>query len=300
MLRPHRTDRVVNVSGPASRRARWRRLRTPPTRRGQGRWRRRGCRRRRSSEGRRWRDDRGARAAAGGRQGRRDGSGRRRGCVHGRDRARRPRSGMAERRRRRRHRARRRDRPVGIQPGISAVTGAVGGPPYSSGAITTSPRPLPAARQHDVAQLDLVAVVERRRSILRPLTNTPLALPLSRTARPSGPASITAWRREHLTSLRTRSHGGSRPTMATRALKLDLVASRRSDIGSRSFKRRFLPLEVQREPILAGVSAHRRSTAPASRGYDPRSPFVRAGPLALMHHSVRGRGARLAGPRRPA
>src|SRR6185436_14946927 len=36
------------------------------------------------------------------------------------------------------------------------------------------------------------------RSAFWPLTNTPLALPVSRMTRPSGPASITAWRREHL------------------------------------------------------------------------------------------------------
>src|SRR5262249_7605218 len=52
------------------------------------------------------------------------------------------------------------------------------------------------------------------RSTFRLLTNTPLALPVSRMARPWGPASTTACRREHLTSLRTRSHEGSRPRMA--------------------------------------------------------------------------------------
>src|SRR5262245_33574216 len=39
----------------------------------------------------------------------------------------------------------------------------------------------------------------------------PLALPESRIEIPWGPASITAWRREHLESFRTRSQLGSRP-----------------------------------------------------------------------------------------
>src|SRR6266404_3818465 len=43
----------------------------------------------------------------------------------------------------------------------------------------------------------------------------PLALPLSRMMTPSGPVSMTACRREHLGSLRTRSLEGSRPTVAT-------------------------------------------------------------------------------------
>jgi hypothetical protein len=48
-----------------------------------------------------------------------------------------------------------------------------------------------------------------------PLTKTPLALPASRIARPWGPASTTACRREHFESFRTRSHEGSRPRTAT-------------------------------------------------------------------------------------
>jgi len=42
----------------------------------------------------------------------------------------------------------------------------------------------------------------------------PLALPLSRISIPSGPASMVAWRREHLTSFSTRSQPGSRPSRA--------------------------------------------------------------------------------------
>ena len=53
------------------------------------------------------------------------------------------------------------------------------------------------------------------RSTFLSLTNTPFALPASRTTIPWGPASSTAWRREHFESLRTRSQEGSRPRTAT-------------------------------------------------------------------------------------
>ncbi len=45
----------------------------------------------------------------------------------------------------------------------------------------------------------------------RPFTKIPLALPASRTRKPSGVGSMIAWRREHRLSLRTRSQEGSRP-----------------------------------------------------------------------------------------
>src|SRR6185503_19024005 len=109
----------------------------------------------------------------------------------------------------------------------------------------------------------------------------PFALPLSRIAIPWGPASRTAWRREHLGSLRTRSQVGSRPRVATvpcsstsweapvgcttSNLTFGLSLSRESHADSSR------NLNVERPP-------RGPSTCPLGSVYDRRAPMITSDP----------------------
>src|SRR2546422_793475 len=112
--------------------------------------------------------------------------------------------------------------PPGGKPSGSASTcvvcavddrgGAGGRGPTSSLPTTTVPGESPARILTMTSPRRRKSPSSRvARSTFRPFRKTPFALPASRTARPVGPASITAWRLEHLASFRTTSQVGSRP-----------------------------------------------------------------------------------------
>src|SRR6266704_1105399 len=102
---------------------------------------------------------------------------------------------------------------IWVESAADARGAAGGSGPTSSLPTTTVPGDSPARILMMTSPIRRKSPSSRvARSTFRPFRKTPFALPVSRTARPVGPASITAWRLEHLASFRTTSHVGSRPT----------------------------------------------------------------------------------------
>jgi hypothetical protein len=147
----------------------------------------------------------------------------------------RPRRGTCGRRGGGRGPARRRREPAGRGPpawlpaphGWSPVS-------MSSGPIIQRARHvLVKDLQHDVAQADVVAFAERGALHLLVVDEDAVGAAGVADGDPRGPASSTAWRREHFESFRTSSHDGSRPRTAT-VPEARRRAARPLDIGPRT------------------------------------------------------------------